>query len=165
MLSASVILLHVFISSRLIVGFANNGPSLVGLDHATTLATRRRRPPGSSPHRRILFICHFVSASRLLLHADFARMLSPKCRQSTAHSIFTVSLVTQSLQFALSIDRTAATQLLTRSIRDALSCIFDVTDPTWAVTLDSPAWVPCWHAPLLKLTEAAIHANRDDTHE
>ena len=28
----------------------------------------------------------------------------------------------------------------------------------------SPFWVSGWHAPLLKLTKAAIIANRDDTH-
>ena len=30
--------------------------------------------------------------------------------------------------------------------------------------MNSPVWVPGWHAPLLKLTKAAINANRDDTH-
>ena len=49
-------------------------------------------------------------------------------------------------------------------MRDALSGIFDVADPTGAVTLTSPAWVPGWHAPLLKWTKAAITPNRDDTH-
>ena len=71
----------------------------------------------------------------------------------------------QPLQFPPSADRTAATQLLIRSIRDALSGIFDVADPTGTVTLTSPVWVPGWHAPLLKLTKAAISANRDDTHD
>ena len=31
--------------------------------------------------------------------------------------------------------------------------------------MNFPVWVPGWHAPLLKLTEAAINANRDDTHD
>ena len=31
--------------------------------------------------------------------------------------------------------------------------------------MNSPVWVPGWHAPLLKLTKAAINANRDDTHD
>ena len=70
----------------------------------------------------------------------------------------------QPLQFPPSADRTAATQLLIRSIRDALFGIFDVADPTGAVTLTSPVWVPGWHAPL-KLTKAAITPNRDDTHD
>ena len=48
---------------------------------------------------------------------------------------------------------------------DALSGIFDVADPTGTVTMDSPVWVSGWHAPLLKLTKAAINANRDDTHD
>ena len=43
--------------------------------------------------------------------------------------------------------------------------MFDVTDPTGAVTLISPVWVPGWHAPLLKLTKAVITPNRDDTHD
>ena len=71
----------------------------------------------------------------------------------------------QPLQFPPSADITAATQLLIRSIRDALSGMFDVADPTGTVTLTSPVWVPGWHAPLLKLTKAAISPNRDDTHD
>ena len=31
--------------------------------------------------------------------------------------------------------------------------------------MDSPVWVSGWNAPLLKLTKAAINANRDDTHD
>ena len=31
--------------------------------------------------------------------------------------------------------------------------------------MNSPVWVPGWHAPLLKLTKAAINANRGDTHD
>ena len=50
-------------------------------------------------------------------------------------------------------------------MRDALSGIFDVDDPTGTVTMDSPVWVSGWNAPLLKLTKAAINANRDDTHD
>ena len=71
----------------------------------------------------------------------------------------------QPLQFPPSTDRTAATQLLIRSIRDALSGILDVADPTGTVTMNSPVGVPGWHAPLLKLTKTAINANRDDTHD
>ena len=55
--------------------------------------------------------------------------------------------------------------MLIRSLRDALSGIFDVADPTGTVTLNSPVWVSGWHALLLKLTKAAINANRDDTHD
>ena len=50
-------------------------------------------------------------------------------------------------------------------MRDALSGIFDVADPTGTVTMNSPVWVPGWHAPLLELTTAAINANRDDAHD
>ena len=70
----------------------------------------------------------------------------------------------QQLQFSPSTDKTAATQLVIRAMHDALSGIFDVTDPTGTVTMNSPVWVLSWHAPLLKLTKAAINANRDDTH-
>ena len=71
----------------------------------------------------------------------------------------------QPLQFPPSADRTAATQLLIRSMRDALSGIFDVADPTGTVTIYSPVWVSGWNAPLLKVTKATINANRDDTHD
>ena len=60
--------------------------------------------------------------------------------------------------------RTAVTQLFIRSMRDALSGIFYVADPTGTVTLTSPVWISGWHAPLLKLTKAAITPNRDDTY-
>ena len=70
----------------------------------------------------------------------------------------------QPLQFSPHTDRTAATQLLVHSVRDALSGIFDVADPSGSVTMKSPTWVSGWHAPLLKLTQASIIANRDDTH-
>ena len=50
-------------------------------------------------------------------------------------------------------------------MRYALSGIFDAADSTGAVTLTSTAWVPGWHAPLLKLTKAAITPDRDDTHD
>ena len=42
-------------------------------------------------------------------------------------------------------------------MHDALSGIFDVADPSGTVTLDSSAWVPGWHAPLLKITKAALY--------
>ena len=70
----------------------------------------------------------------------------------------------QPLQFSPHTDRTAATQLLTQSMRDALSGIFDVADPSGSVTMRSPSWVSGWHAPLLKLTKASIVPNCDDTH-
>lgn len=50
-------------------------------------------------------------------------------------------------------------------MRDALFGIFDVDDPYCTVTVDSPARVSGWHQSLLKLTKAAIHAYRDDTHD
>ena len=69
----------------------------------------------------------------------------------------------QPLQFSPHTDRTAATQLLTQFMRDTLSGICDVADPSGSVTVRSPSWAPGWHAPLLKLTKASIVPNRDDT--
>ena len=42
--------------------------------------------------------------------------------------------IVQALQFSPHTDKTAATQLLVHSIRDALSRIFDVADPSGSVT-------------------------------
>lgn len=70
----------------------------------------------------------------------------------------------QSLQFLPSADRTATTQLLMNFTHDALSCIFDVADPSKTVTLDPPAWIPGWHT-LVKPKKCAIHANRNDLHD
>ena len=70
----------------------------------------------------------------------------------------------QPLQFSPHTDRTAATQLLLNSMRDALSGIFDVADPSGSVTMRSPTWVSGWYAPLLKLTKVSMIANRDDMH-
>ena len=68
------------------------------------------------------------------------------------------------LQFSPHTDRTAATQILTQPMRDALLGIFDVADPSGSVIMRSPSWVPGWHAPLPKLTKASIVPNRDGTH-
>lgn len=56
-------------------------------------------------------------------------------------------------------------QLFMNSMRDTLSGLFDVANPSATVTLDSPTWVSGWHDLLLALTKSAIHANRDDTQE
>ena len=101
------------------------------------------------------------SSSSFGLRADFVASLQAAYRTLDMRRVPRV----QPLQSPPSVDRTAATQLLLRSIRDALSGIFDVADPTGTVTLTSPVWVPGWHAPLLKLTKAAISPNRDDTHD
>ena len=95
------------------------------------------------------------------LRADFVASLQAAYRTLDMRRVPRV----QPLQFPPSADRTAATQLLIRSMRDALSGIFDVTEPSGTVTLTSPVWVHGWHAPLLKLTKAAIAPNRDDTHD
>ena len=95
------------------------------------------------------------------LRADFVASLQAAYRTLDMRRVPRV----QPLQFPPSANRTAATQLLIRSMRDALSGIFDVADPSGTVTLTSPVWVPGWHAPLLKLTKAAIAPNRDDTHD
>ena len=101
------------------------------------------------------------SSSPFGLRADFVASLQAAYRTLDMRRVPRV----QPLQFPPSADRTAATQLLIRSMRDALSGIFDVADPTGTVTLTSPVWVPGWHAPLLKLTKTAIAPNRDDAHD
>ena len=98
------------------------------------------------------------SSNPLHLRADFVASLQAAYRTLDVRRVPRV----QPLQFPPSADRTAATQLL---IRYALSGIFDVADPSGTVTLTSPVWVHGWHAPLLKLTKAAIAPNRDDTHD
>ena len=70
----------------------------------------------------------------------------------------------QPLKLSPHTDRAAATQLLVHSMRDALSGIFYVADPSGSVTMRCPTWASGWHAPLLKPTKASIIANRDDTH-
>ena len=95
------------------------------------------------------------------MRADFVANLQAACRTLNMRRVPRV----QPLQFIPSTDRTLATQLLIRSIRDALSGSFDVADPTGTVTMNSPVWVPGWYAPLLKLTKAVLNANRDDTHD
>ena len=101
------------------------------------------------------------SSNPLHLRADFVASLQAAYRTLDMRRVPRV----QPLQFPPSADRTAATQLLIRAMRDALSGIFDVADPSGTVTLTSPVWVHGWHAPLLKLTKAAIAPNRDDTHD
>ena len=101
------------------------------------------------------------SSSSFGLRADFVASLQAAYRTLDMRRVPRV----QPLQFPSSADRTAATQMLIRSIRNALSGIFGVANPTGTVTLTSPVWVPEWHAPLLKLTKAAKTPNRDDTHD
>ena len=119
-------------------------------------------PPGplthGPPDERIL--CDDSSSqtssysSLLGLRADFVANMQGAYRTLDMRRVLRI----QTLQFPPSADRTAATQLSIRSMRDALSGIFEVADPTGTVTMDSPVWVSGWHAPLLKLTKAAINA-------
>ena len=117
------------------------------------------------PDERILYDDSSSQTSSSLspsgLRADFVAQMQAAYRTIDMRRVPRI----QPLQFPPSADRTAATQLLIRSMRDALSGIFDVADPTGTVTMDSPIWVSGWNAPLLKLTKAAINANRDDTHD
>ena len=117
------------------------------------------------PDERILYDDSSSQTSSSLspsgLRADFVAQMQAAYRTLDMRRVPRI----QPLQFPPSADRTAATQLLIRSMRDALSGIFDVADPTGTVTMDSPIWASGWNAPLLKLTKAAINANRDDTHD
>ena len=101
------------------------------------------------------------TSSSFNLRADFVANLQAAYRTLDMRRVPRV----QPLQFPPSTGRIAAIQLLICLMRDALSWIFDVADPTGTVTMNSPVWVPGWHAPLLKVTKAAINANRDDTHD
>ena len=134
--------------------------------HATSFAPALNAPlTPALPDERIIYddssSLTSKSSSSFGLRADFVASLQAAYRTLDMRRVPRV----QPLQFPPSVDRTAATQLLIRSMRDALSGIFDVADPTGTVTLTSPVWVPGWHAPLLKLTKAAISPNRDDTHD
>ena len=121
--------------------------------------------PSDPPDERIL--CDGSSSqtssnsSPLGLYADFVANMQAVYRTLDMRRVPQI----QPLQFPPTADRTAATQLLIRFMRDALFGIFDVADPTGTVTMDSPVWVSGWNAQLLKLTKAAINANRDDTHD
>ena len=134
--------------------------------HATSLAPVLNGPSTPAPpDERILnddsSSLTSNSSSPFGLRADFVASLQAAYRTLDMRRVPRV----QPLQFPHCADRTAATQLLIRSRRDALSGIFDVADPTVTVTLTSPVWVHRWHVPLLKLTKAAISPNRDDTHD
>ena len=121
--------------------------------------------PHGPPDERILYDDSSSQTSSNLspsgLRADFVAHMQAAYRTLDMRRVPRI----QPLQFPPSADRTAATQLLIRSMCDALSGIFDVADPTGTVTMGSPVWVSGWNAPLLKLNKAAINANRDDTHD
>ena len=91
---------------------------------------------------------------------DFVSKMQAEYRTLDTHRVPRV----QPLQFSPHTDRTAATQLLVQSMRDALSRIFDIADPSGSVTMRSPSWVSGWHAPLRKQTKASTVTNRHDTH-
>ena len=137
-------------------------PSRIAPPRATLFALALAQAPTD---KRILYddsSSHAsTTSSSLGLRADFVANLQAAYRTLDMRRVPRV----RPLQFPPSINRTAATQLLIRSMRDALSGIFDVADPTGTVTMNSPVWVPDWHASLLKLTKAAITVNRDDTHD
>ena len=101
------------------------------------------------PDERILYDDSSSQTSSSLspsgLRADFVAQMQAAYRTLDMRRVPRI----QPLQFPPSADRTAATQLLIRSMRDALSGIFDVADPTGTVTMDSPIWVSGWNVPLL----------------
>ena len=152
--------------------------SVVSTAHPAPAPTRTAPPPATSfapvlngplppppPDERILYddssSLASNSSSFFGLRADFVASLQAAYRILDMRRVPRV----QSLQSPPSADRTAVTQLLICSMRDSLSGIFDVADPTGTVTLTSRVWVPGWHAPLLKLNKAATTPNRDDTHD
>ena len=102
----------------------------------------------SNPHAQTRFSNDFISK----MQAEYRTLDSRR-----------VSKI-RPLEFSPHTDRMGATQLLTQSICEVLSGMFDVADPSGSVTMRSPSWVSGWHAPFLKLTKASIVPNRDDTH-
>ena len=123
-------------------------PSSYPMNNAIHHLQDGRSPATPNPYAQTRFSADFVSK----MHAGYRTL--DTCRVPRV----------QPLQFSPHTDRTAATQLLTQSMRDALSGMFDVADPSGLVTMRSPSWVSGWHAPLLNLTKASIVPNRDDTH-
>ena len=111
--------------------------------------------PHGRPDERTLYDDSSSQTSSSLspsgLRADFVAHMQAAYRTLDMRRVPRI----QPLQFPPSADRTAATQLLIRSMRDALSGIFDVADPTGTVPMGSPVWVSGRNAPLLKLTKAA----------
>lgn len=75
------------------------------------------------------------------LHSDFRGICSQIQAEYCTLDMNRVPRI-QSLQFAPSADKTAATQFLVKSRRYALSGILQVADCSVVVTLNSPAWVP-----------------------
>ena len=118
-------------------------PSRIAPPSATSFAPAFNGPlTPPPPDERILYDDSSSQASNtsssLGLRADFVANLQAAYRTLDMRRVPRV----QPLQCPPSTDRTAATQLLIHSIRDALSVIFDVADPTGTVTINSPVWVP-----------------------
>ena len=120
----------------------------------TSIDTHRLHDDRSSP------VLSSQSQHRFRFHRGFISKMQAEYRTLDTRRVPRL----QPLQFFAHTDRTAATQLLVHSVRDALSGIFDVADPSGSVTMRSPTWVSGWHAPLLELTKASIVSNPDDTH-
>lgn len=108
------------------------------LVHATSLASVLD-DPRSVPYRylssvRLQLVSNFESFILLRFHADFVAKV-----QAKYHTLDMRHIVP--LEFPPSNDRSTAEQLIVHPIRDALSGIVDVADPTDTITSDSPGWV------------------------
>ena len=124
-------------------------PSSYSMNNAIRHLQDGRSPATPNPHAQTRFSNDFVWK----MQAEYRTLGSRRVPR------------VQPLQLSPHTDRTAATQLLTQSMRDAFSGFFDVADPSGTVTMRYPSWVSGWQAPLLKLTKASsIVPNRDDTH-
>lgn len=114
----------------------------------------------SRPRTLLSTCCTMITHLRLRVLRGL--QASPRIRCKNAKTLDTRRVPrVQSLQFSLSIDRTAGTQLFVNSMRDALSECFYVDDPTGIVAMNSPVWV----SPFTMLTKTTIHANREDVHD
>ena len=123
-------------------------PSSYSMNNAIHNLQNGRSSDTLSPHAQNRFFHDFVSKMQAEYRTRDTRRV----------------LKVQPLQFSPHTDQSAATQLLVQSMRDALSEIYDVADPSGSVTVRSPSWISGWHAPLLKLTKTSIVRNRDDMH-
>ena len=68
----------------------------------------------------------------------------------------------QPLPLSSSAGRSAPNQYF--PIRDSLTGIVEVIDPSGTVHIDSTARIPDYSSPLAKFASSVIYANRDDTH-
>ena len=101
-------------------------PSSYPMNNAVHHLQDGHSPDSPNPHAQTQFSHDFVSK----MQAEYRTLDTRRVPR------------VQPLQSSPRTDRTAATQLLIQSMRDALSGIFDVADPSGSVTMRSPHGFP-----------------------